>query len=125
MFDPRKLPEDVALLHQYGNDELEKLLRHYGSHQSDLFEGTVVDQEPDVDDVVAREEWGSFKNIIHLKRQEYRKQYNIRISKARSEEERDTLSKAKEKYGPHQIWTSIKADSLCEEIFPECCKLLY
>ena len=74
VFDPRKLPEDVALLHQYGNDELEKLLRDYGSRQSDLFEGTVVDQEPDVDAVAAREEWGSFKNIVHLKRQEYREQ---------------------------------------------------
>ena len=46
IFDPRKLPEDLASLPTYGLADLELPLEHYGNHQSSTFKGKVVDQEP-------------------------------------------------------------------------------
>ena len=38
VFDPQKLPEDLASITLHGNDELSRLLDHYGSSQTDTFQ---------------------------------------------------------------------------------------
>ena len=47
----------------------------------------------------------------------------MELNKARSDEEKELLMK-KEKFGPHKLLTSLRGDSTCEDIFPECSKLL-
>ena len=67
IFDPRKLPKDLASLPTYGLADLEFLLEHYGNHQSSTFKGKVVDQEPSVDRDMANAEWPNFKQLVFLK----------------------------------------------------------
>ena len=125
IFDPRTLPEDIASLTLHGDDDLSKLLDHYGARQCDTFQGTTVDQEPDVNPDMARTEWPNFKHLMFLKRKEHRERYDMMITNAKTEEEQEALKKEKERFGPHQLWSSIKVNNTCQDIFPHCYKLLY
>ena len=69
IFDPQKLPEDFPSLEVYGRLDLKKLLEHYGNHQSNKFDGTTINQEPDVSIPMAKVQWESFKNYMHSKQQ--------------------------------------------------------
>ena len=74
---------------------------------------------------MTRAEWKNFKHLMFLKRQEFRERYDSMITNAKTEEEREMLTKEKEKFVPHQLWALIKADNTCQHIFSQCCKLLY
>ena len=51
------MPEDRPSLEAYGHVELDKLLQHYGNCQSNKFNGTTINQEPDVNISMAKVEW--------------------------------------------------------------------
>ena len=114
----------MASLLTYGLADLKLLLEHYYNHQSSTFKGKVVDQEPIVDRDMANAEWPNFKQLVFLKRQEHRDRCDIELNKARSNEEQELLMTKKEKFGPHKLFASLRGDSICEDIFPECSKLL-
>ena len=84
IFDPRKFPEDLPSLEAYGHVELDKLLVPYGNRQSNKFDGTTINQEPDVSIAMAKVEWESFKKFMYCKRQKHRYlHYFIKQSKNR------------------------------------------
>ena len=114
----------MASITLHGNDELSNLLDHYGSSQTDTFQGTTISQEPDANADMTRAEWQNFKHLMFLKRQEFRERYDSMITNAKTEE-REMLTKENENFGVHQLWASIKVNNMCEDIFPQCCKLLY
>ena len=64
--DPRRLPKEQILLVNYGQEELAKLLSHYGSNYSNIYQRATSHQsaDPKSDKVLAG--WGEFKEIILL-----------------------------------------------------------
>ena len=124
IFDPWRLPEDLLSLEAYVNVELEKHVEHYGNRQSNKFDGTEIYQEPDVSIAMAKVEWESFKNLCILNNKNT-DIYTISLIKAKTEEERETLTKAKDRFGPHELRKFMKSDVSCKDIFPHCTKLLY
>ena len=104
----------MASITLHGNDELSNLLDHYGSSQTDTFQGTTISQEPDANADMTRAEWQNFKHLMFLKRQEFRERYDSMITNAKTEE-REMLTKEKENFGVHQLWASIKVNNMCEE----------
>lgn len=81
---------------------IDKLLEHYGNRQSNKSNGTAINQEPDLSIAMVKVERESFKTFMHSKRQKYIDIYTISLSKAKSEE-RQTLTKAKDRFGPHEL----------------------
>ena len=80
-----------------GYVKLDKLLEHYGNGQFSTFNGTTINQEPDVGIVMVKVEWVSFKTLMHSKREKHRDicTYSYSLSKAKTEEENGTLTRAK------------------------------
>ena len=74
---------------------------------------------------MSKVEWESFKKFMHSKRQKHRDIYTISLSKAKTEEQREILSKAKDRFGPHELWKFAKSEISCKDMFPHCAKLLY
>ena len=66
IIDPRKLLENLLSVEAYCFVELDKLLEHYGNDQSNKFNDTTINQEPDVRIAMAKVDWESYKNSFIL-----------------------------------------------------------
>ena len=84
VFDPRRLPEDQNLLVSYGDDEMEKLLSHYGKDHADIYKGETLHQSanPITNQVLAV--WNSFKGVIFERRRLFQSVVEEKIAKETS-----------------------------------------
>ena len=65
--DPCGLPENINEITNYGNEELESLIDHYGNIKQDTFKGNTITQDPDIDSEKTCVEWQGFKHLMYLK----------------------------------------------------------
>ena len=124
VFDPRKLPETKAELSTYGGEEIEKLSSHYGSVQTDTYQGQVSTQEADFDKTKLVIEWGGFKDLMFERRRYYQMSIDRKIVKASAGEERTQLQKERSAYTPTKLWKDLQTDTICNELYQSCIYLL-
>ena len=95
VFDPRGLPENINEITNYGNEELESLIDHYGNIKQDTFKGNTITQDPDIDAEKTYVEWQGFKHFMYLKRGAHRRKIDIEIQlfkDGKSEKKDEALS---------------------------------
>ena len=79
VFDPRRLPENINEITNYGNEEPESLIDHYGNIRQDTFKGNTITQDPDIDVEKTSVEWQGFKHFVYLKCGAHRRKIDIEI----------------------------------------------
>ena len=79
VFDPRRLPENINEITNYGNEEPESLIDHYGNIRQDTFKGNTITQDPDIDVEKTSVEWQGFKHFVYLKCGTHRRKIDIEI----------------------------------------------
>ena len=130
IFDPRKLPITKLQLPSYGNDELHRLLSHYGESKTDTFKGNVVSQEADIDLLKSKAEWSGFKLMIYLKREAYEKNIDMKIAAVQNpgnegNAEVERLHKVRKQFTPQMLWESVSNDGTTSDLFPSMKFLFY
>lgn len=125
VFDPRKLPETMEDLDDYGRSEIDDLTSFYGQDKTDVYKGKSSYQKADINKEATINEWAGFKSIIFEKRKAYREKIDRRMPTAKSQEEIKELRKLRLSYTPSAFWEDCIHDTVLEELYPSCLKLLY
>ena len=116
VFDPRKRPESRDDLEAYGRPEIDYLTSFYGQDKTDVYKGKGSFQKADINKEASINELEGFKSIIFEKRKAYREKIDRKIAMAKSQDE---IS-----YTP-SFWVDCIHDTVLEELYPNCLKLLY
>ena len=127
VFDPRGLPENINEITNYGNEELESLIDHYGNIKQDTFKGNTITQDPDIDAEKTCVEWQGFKHFMYLKRGAHRRKIDIEIQSFKDDEseKKDEAVKLQKKFGPHSLLKEMNLDETICSVYPNCYKLFY
>ena len=81
ILNPGALPEELDLLDEYGVDELDKLLSHYGDDKFDIYNGDEWRQKADLNPVVVQAEWSSFIRTMFQRRKLYQSSISLKLIK--------------------------------------------
>ena len=74
-----------------------------------MVNGTAINQECDLIIVIVKIESENFKKFIHSKRQK-RRYLQYFLSKVKTGEERETLTKSKHRFGLQELWKFVRSD---------------
>ena len=124
ILDPRTLLEKLDLLDEYGVDELDKLLSHYGNDKFDFKNGDESRRKADLNPVIVKAEWNSFIRMMFQRRKLYQHSIDLKLTKKNDKEKVEKLMKEKENYTPSKFSKGISHDETCHNLYPGCIHLL-
>ena len=121
--DPRKLLETISDVESYGMEEINKLANFYGAGKKDTYKGESVFQKADLDKIATLAEFEGFKQTMFQKRKSYREIIDVKIIKSTDQEEIKHLRKQRQQCTPSMLYYD--ADTVFQELYPNCSKLPY
>ena len=123
VLDPRKLPETISDVKSYGIEEINELLNFYGADEKHTHKGKSVFQKANLDKITTSSDFEGFKQTMFEKRKSYREMIDVKIIKSTDQKEIKQLQKQRQQYTPSILYYD--TDIIFQELYPNCCKLLY
>ena len=80
IFDPRKLPQSVTEISNYGNREITLLIDHSGKEKASTYKSMTINQVGDIDGVAAIEEWLGFRKYMFEKPKAEEEKFQIKLT---------------------------------------------
>ena len=126
VFDPRGLLENINKITNYGNEELESLIDHYGNIKQGTFKGNTITQDPHIDAEKTCVEWQGFKPFMYLKLGAHRRKINIEINlfKDGKSEKKDEALKLRKNFGPHGLLKEMNLDEAICSVYPQLLQIV-
>ena len=112
------------LLAVYGEEEMDRLLSHYGTDHTDEYKGVTSHQSADLNPDKVRAEWGDFKEIMFERRRLFQNSLDRKIAKETKLEAITSLIQQRKEYTPANLFNDISTDQICNDLHPGCIYLL-
>lgn len=120
----KKVVAHLILLVNYGKEELDKLLSHYGSDYSNIYKGATSHQsaDPKPDEVLA--DWDEFKEIMFKRCWLFQSLLDRKIAKETDQGAIAQLIRQLKEYTPIAFFNDVSCDQLCIDLRSGCMYVL-